>query len=350
MIPSVQPFVIPRQNSFYIGSQNVANLAASLDRNRDGRFSQDELQLTSAMRQLLDTNRDNQIQLFELTDGLQRNQISLQNFGAQSAHQLAGSILRNGQVFSEALGTLGRTIDSNRDGFVNQNELAQSLSFGQVFLSGNYLVGRHGQNGSAGWARETIQTLETQKMKKDRYGRWDPSTGLFTPDEANKKINAFLNNKLLPSQDIPLSDKLSIFKDQIMAKDRYGRWDPSKGSLTADKASSLARQALEQPLQSNMDEYGARNHVQTLRSVIMEKDQYGRYKKDSGLLTHDQANERLRQFFNQVVLPSQTISSSTKLTLIRSEVMSKDQYGRYDKTTGSLTPSQAQELSRKIDF
>lgn len=378
-VGSVQNFVQPRVGH-YINPQSLQQIASTLDRNRDGQIGRDELNISHQLRRTLDRNRDNRIQLHELTNALSDNQISIQGFSRQAARQIAGALI-NQSIYTFGLGQIGQTIDTNYDGFVTRRELADSLSRGTVMVSGNYLVptrqgggypnpqpptwppnpqppvwppnpgdpgNRPGYGVDAREAREHISSLQTNKMKKDRWGNYDPTTGIFTPKEANQKINNYLETRVLESQNMTMTQKFDMLTSQKMKKDRWGNYDPAVGSLTGKEAQALAEKIAKA---AKSDEYQtniANDFISALTTQKMKKDRWGNDDYGTGLLTNGQANSIIKDFINNTVINSTYMGSDEKLALIKGQMMQKDRWGNYDPHTGSLTAAEVNELSKRV--
>lgn len=258
MLTQVQNFIQPTFNSFYLAGNANRQVARALDRNNDHVLSRDEVQLSQHLARRLDSNHDGLLQLQELSAALQNDQISLQNLSRSAARQVAAEILPQ-SVYAAALGQLGRSLDTNRDGFVAQEELSLALSSGSVAISGNYLVAQSGgvqphpghpgngfgQGPGLDEARSFISEISNNKMKKDRWGNYDPSTGIFKPEEANRRIQEYLQNEVLDSTRISMQEKFELLTSNKMGKDRWGNYDPGTGALKADEAQTLAQQAID---------------------------------------------------------------------------------------------------------
>ena len=353
MLNTAQPYVLPSNNSYYLGTGNLRQVSQVLDTNQDGVVAGragDEVQMSAQLLRRIDSNQDGLVQTSEFSNALSHRQLSLQNLDKGSAQAIA-SLLMDEDVISEAFGNVGRTLDTDRNGYVTGRELSTALQRGTVGISGPYLVALNG-TGHTPWnefanLRSEIEAINSQKMKQDQWGNYDPNTGLFTAEQANKKVLDLVNTKLLPSTTIRLSDKLDLLKSLIMKTDQWGNNLPATGSLTASQAQSLAQQVLSQADDAIDKGYDAQKLVETLRSVQMKKDQWGNDISGSGLLTRTQCNARIKSFIENQVVSSTRLNVADKLALIRSEQMKRDQWGNDNPATGSLSASQANSLAQK---
>lgn len=377
---SLQSFITPPANSYYLNPASLNQVARVFDQNRDGVIGRDELQVSPQLLRQLDRNRDNLIQLFEFEQGLNNNQVSVQNLSPAASHQIAQVLIAD-RIFSAGLGSLGQAVDSNYDGFVTRQELAMAMNTGRVILSGSYLVatqpnwppayppnpGHPGYPGGPGQVpggpgyppypgmgktaeqtRSYIAELESNKMRKDSWGNYDPSTGIFTPEEANAKIRKFFEDEVVNSSAMSLKDKLEIFKSQRMKKDSWGNDDPAKGCVTGKQASDLAEKAAKATQPNPFERDFAKNYIDTLSGEKMKADSWGNDDYSSGLYTPAQANTLIKAFLRSSVIDSREISRDEKLALIRSQTMKKDSWGNDNPRTGSLTALEAQQLSKEV--
>lgn len=378
---SLQSFITPPANSYYLNPASLNQVARVFDQNRDGVIGRDELRVSPQLLRQLDRNRDNLIQLFEFESGLVNNQVSVQQLAPAVSHQIAQVLIAD-RIFSAGLGSLGQVVDSNYDGFVTRQELGMALNTGRVILSGSYLVAPHQPNqpnwppayppnpgypggpgqvpGGPGYppypgmgktveqTRAYISELESNKMRKDSWGNNDPSTGIFTPEEANAKIRKFLEDEVVNSSAMSLKDKLEIFKSQRMKKDSWGNDDPAKGSVSGKQASDLAEKAAKASQPNPFERDFAKNYIDTLSGEKMKPDSWGNDDYSSGLYTPAQANTLIKAFIRSAVLDSREMSRDEKLALIRSQTMKKDSWGNDNPRTGSLTTLEAQQLSKEV--
>lgn len=375
---SLQSFIIPPANSYYLNPASLNQVARVFDQNRDGLIGRDELQVSPQLLRQLDRNRDNLIQLFEFEQGLNNNQVSVQHLSPAVSHQIAQVLIAD-RIFSAGLGSLGQAVDSNYDGFVTRQELALALNTGRVILSGSYLVAPHQPNwppayppnpgypggpgqvpGGPGYppypgmgktleqSQAYISELESNKMRKDSWGNFDPNTGIFTPEEANAKIRKFLEEEVVNSSAMSLKDKLDLLKGQRMKKDSWGNDDPSKGSVTGKQASELAEKAAKATSPNPFERDFAKTHIETLSAEKMKADSWGNDDYTSGLYTPAQANRLIKDFLRSQVLDARELSRDEKLALIRSLIMKKDSWGNDNPRTGALTALEAQQLSKEV--
>jgi hypothetical protein len=355
---SAQTFIAPPAQSYYLNSGTLAQVARIFDQNNDRIIGRDELQLSPQMLRQVDRNRDNMVQLFELESALNDNQLSIQNLPAAVSHQLAQVLIAD-KVFSTGLGSLGQAVDQNYDGYVTRTELSQALNSGRVILSGSYLVAGS-QNTQPGYptnpgygrtteeARQWISGIESQKMRKDPFGNPNPNTGLFTPEEANSRIYKFIGEEVAPSLAMPLADKLELIKGQRMKQDAWGNDDPFRGSLNATQSAELAEKTVRATRPNLFLPEAAKAHAEAINNAKMRPDNWGNNDSKTGLFTPEQANELVKDFLRQVLIPAHEVSSEEKLALIRSLQMKKDNWGNDNPRNGSLSAAEVKELSRLV--
>lgn len=384
-IGSVQAFVAPSPSSYYLSPMALQSVVQTLDRNRDNVLGHDELDISPQLRRQLDRNNDRIIQLFELQDGFSRNDISIRHLPYTVAEDISHLLLTD-WVYSTGLGSVGQAIDHNRDGYVNPRELSVALNRGDVVLSGSYLIALNsapptqppypgyppngpqpypgyppvtgpqpypghpypGYGVNAQEARSQIQGIESNKMKKDKWGNDDPSTGIFTATEANTKIKTYLEKTALVSEGMNLAEKFTLLKAQKMPKDKWGNYDPAIGSLTWEEASQMADKATRSLKINEFEPNFAQSYLTALAAERMKADKWGNDDYTTGLLTPAQCNGGIKAFLKDVVVGSRKMEQAEKLTAIRGQVMQRDKWGNYDPRTGALTPEEANALSKQV--
>lgn len=359
MITQVQAFTRPTQASYYLPSSSLQQAVQELDANRDGRLGRDELEISQNMARMIDRNRDGMIQLFEVQDALENDQISLQNLSFRASDALANSLIRN-RVFSSGLGQLGLVIDTDRDGYVTRRELSTALNSGRVALSGSYLTTIQsggptqpdypypGFGPSAAEARRYISEIESQKMKTDQWGNYDPSSGIFKPDEANTRIKAYLDKEVINANSLTLAEKFELLKSQRMGKDQWGNYTPAKGSLKDDEVAAYAKRAAEQAKADPYRPGSAREMLSAIAAERQKADQWGNDDPRSGLLKPADANSVLKKLINEEVVNNRSLSRDEKLAIIKDHTMRKDQWGNEQSRTGALTADEARRLSQQV--
>lgn len=360
MITQVQNFIRPTSAAYYMSPQTVQAVAQALDENRDGRIGRDEVNLSPQLARQIDRNRDGMVQLFELSEALENDQVSVRDLSQRSAQNVANTLIRN-QVFAQAFGQLGMVIDTDRDSFVSRQELTRALSSGQVAISGNYLVTTgssgthpgqgpgHGHGISLNEARRFIQEIESSKMKKDNWGNYDPSTGIFKPEEANRRIQEYLRKEVLDSGRLSLGDKFALLSENLMKKDNWGNYDPSTGALKATEAEEIAKTAMSSLRLSDHVRAGeAREALQAIAAQRMKADNWGNDDPNTGLLKPATANDAIKRLLENEVLNSRSIRRDEKLQILKDHAMRKDNWGNYDRRSGALTAEEVNRLSQKV--
>src|SRR5206468_3983353 len=85
---------------------------------------------------------------------------------------------------------------------------------------------------------------------------------------------------------------------------------------------------------SNGDE--AKLYINLIKSQVMSKNSSGDYDKNTGAYTNQQANKLINDFIDRVLVPSHHISPFDKFQIIKDQIMTKDNSGNYQADTGSL--------------
>lgn len=359
MITQVQPFVRPTPSSYYLPSGSLRQATEALDANRDGRLGRDELEISPQLARQVDSNRDGMLQLFEVTDALENDQLSLQNLSGRASDALAGSLIRN-RAFTAGFGQLGVMIDTDRDGFVTRRELGTALSSGRVAVSGSYLTALNGAGPSqpdypwpgygpsAEEARRYIAEIDSQKMKTDSWGNYDPNTGIFKPEEANARIKAYFEKEVLPSASLSMGEKFDLIKSQRMGKDSWGNYTPAKGSLKDEEVASFAKRAAEQAKPDPYRPGSAREMLSAIAAERQKADSWGNDDPRSGLLKPSDANAILKKLIGEQVVSGYSVPRDEKLAIIKEHTMKKDSWGNEMPRSGALTADEARRLSQQV--
>lgn len=193
-------------------------------------------------------------------------------------------------------------------------------------------------------AKAQINMIKSQtKQYQHGYG-YSQSPGLYTPEEANKRINNVLKESIIPSPYMSLQDKLNLIKEAQMAKQVDGQFDPHSGSLKPREAKRLVKQAVEQ--NHTFDAYG-NSDINAIKNMIMTHQNGFGYDKSSGLLTHKEANQQIKALLVKIT-NSPYLTPEDKMNLIQEHTMQYRQGYGLDGTTGSLTPEEAQSIIDKV--
>lgn len=353
MLASVQSFIRPTQASAYLFNAHQT-VSRALDSNNDRVLSRDEVHISRHLARRLDTNRDGRLQVREMAEALRNNEVSLSDLDRRSAHQVARALLPV-PVYAPALGGVSHLLDHNRDDQVSAQELGRALSSGQVSISGNFLVattggshpGQPGHGVSLRDARDFVQEIANNKMKKDRWGNNDPSTGIFTPEEANRRIKEYLSQEVMSSERISMQDKFTLITENKMAKDRWGNYDNATGALKASEAADLAKIAIAE-VNFNRRGSDARAALNAIAAQRQHADRWGNDDPTTGLLSPATANDAIKDLINNKVLNSRFVSRADKLGIIKDHAMSKDRWGNYDPRSGALSAQEVNRLSQKV--
>lgn len=245
------------------------------------------------------------------------------------------------------LGALADRVDLNHDGILSQQELELAIASGLFLFQGGMPQPILSQGVSFEEAQRTLTDINTRKMKPDTWGKPDPKTGIFSPDEANTMIRTYLEKDVLSSGRMSLSQKFSLIKALRMARDQWGAYLPFQGSLRDEDAFLLARRAAE--LSRPEPRPGAIREL--IVAVVAERQGADKWGKDdplSGLLSPADANALIRRMISEGVLTDRSLSPDQKLAIIKENTMQKDSWGADLPRTGALTEAEAAQLSRLV--
>jgi hypothetical protein len=190
--------------------------------------------------------------------------------------------------------------------------------------------------------------IESRKMKADAFGRPDPQTGLFKPEEANQLIRAYLEREVMAAQSLILRQKLDLLKPLRMEQDSFQRYNPFKGALKHDEMASLALKAA---TFSKSDPRRPESLVDMLNVIHTERfqaDSFGRELPHSGLFANADANRVIKQLLSTELLNYRQLSPEQKIAIIQQHIMRKDNFGRDLVRTGALTLEEAQLLMKQV--
>jgi len=226
------------------------------------------------------------------------------------------------------LGQLANWLDSNHDGIISQAEL-------QAGLNGSLLGGTAGNPfapGQAGpsfqSAQQTLLGIESRKMKPDAFGRPDPQSGLFKPEEANQLIRSYLEREVLAAQSMGLREKLALLKPLRMEQDSFDRYNPFRGALKNEEMAGLALKAA---TYSRPDPRRPESLIDMLNAINAERfqaDSFGRELPKSGLFANADANRVIKQWLSTELLNYRQLSPEQKIAVIQQHIMRKDNFGR----------------------
>lgn len=348
MVERVGSFNAPQDKSLYVGENNLKEIAKVIDNDNSGFLENDELNIPDSLRAKIDTDKDGKVSVYEFVSGLKDDKISVTDFSKENSEKIANTLISD-KVNANSLGTIGDLIDTNHNGTVSRTELAKALSSEKIKLSGNYLIGNDNITAIPDNAREYIDVIKSLIMKKDSYGNYISDSGTYTHAQANKILNDFIDNTVMPSTSITSADKVNLIKEQIMKRDSYGNYNNETGSLKHERANELIKKVLDTPPANYIpDGKNAKDYVILIKEQIMKKDSDGYYIKDSGTYKNDEAKKMINDFINQTAIPSNNINFSDKIEIIKSQIMKRDSYGDYNKDTGSITNNEADELIKKV--
>ena len=335
--------------SYYLPPQAQQSLVKALDQNNNRIITRDELNLSPQVARGIDQNRDGRVQNQEILNALQQNKLSFERLNTFAAQDFAVSFLPR-PVQAAALGELGRVIDTDNDAYITAGEMSQALSSGTVSVKGNYLVANAGGNGAIDRARSYIESIKDNTMKRNPYGDWDSSTGIFKPHEANHRIQQYLQTHVLTAADIATADKLELLSSNVMKRNRYGSgYDNTTGALEPRTAQTMANTVATNVRFHPFQNGDALNTVTAIANIRMQRNQYGSgYDNQTGLFTPGDANKHIKTII-QNLITNPTISAAEKLEIIDTQTARRNQYGSgYDPYTGALTPREADALRRKV--
>jgi len=246
------------------------------------------------------------------------------------------------------LGQLANWLDSNHDGIISPEEMQAGLNgaFGGGTAQNPFAPGQQGPSFQS--AQQTLLGIESRKMKADAFGRPDPQTGLFKPEEANQLIRAYLEREVMAAQSLSLRQKFELLKPLRMEQDSFQRYNPFKGALKHDEMASLALKAA---TYSRPDPRRPESLIDMLNVIHTERfqaDSFGRELPHSGLFANAEANRVIKQLLSTELLNYRQLSPEQKIAIIQQHIMRKDNFGRDLVRTGALTLEEAQFLMKQV--
>ena len=198
-------------------------------------------------------------------------------------------------------------------------------------------------------AQSFARNLHNNKMKTDIFGNYTPGSGALRPNEANTEIKNFLESQVIESRSMSLRDKLTLLSSEMMDTDVFGNYDLYSGSLKMGEASDLASKAanFEKDRMPGGNASSAREFIQLIESKTVELDIFGNEAPGTGIISHRDGRNLIKDFIENTVVRSPRLSVDDKLNIIKNQQMAQDMFGNYDVSSGTLTVDDANRLARE---
>ncbi|PKL76925.1 MAG: hypothetical protein CVV27_07790 [Candidatus Melainabacteria bacterium HGW-Melainabacteria-1] len=91
----------------------------------------------------------------------------------------------------------------------------------------------------------------------------------------------------------------------------------------------------------------ARRQIADIENQKMKPDQWGNPNPNTGIFKPEEANARIKAYFDKEIVSAVSLSLSEKFELIKSQRMGRDQWGNYTPSKGSLKDDEAASIAKR---
>lgn len=136
---AVQPYLGYSAEARYLEPRTVDKILTALDTDRNGHYSPDEVAISQQLVNQLQINGNGILEPNEVKWGLSTHAISLNQFSPAAASAIASIVVGGGESVAE-MGSLGASLDTDKNGFVTHGELTFALTNSTVIIGSDSLL------------------------------------------------------------------------------------------------------------------------------------------------------------------------------------------------------------------